>query len=910
MAVSSSTSSSRPSPENDTLRRIAAIFDELADLPGAERQAALADLQSTDPAVAAAVARLLAAEANLPAEPVFENTIRTETPPAGDFGQYRAVRLIGQGGMGAVYLGERSDGQFSRRVAIKVIHGAVASTEEMRLRFLAERQILATLQHPGIASLLDGGISPNGEPYLVMEFIDGAPLDLFCDIHRFTVEQRLDLFLEVCAAVDFAHRHLIIHRDLKPSNILVDGEGHAKLLDFGAAKLLGPVPVDRTKQFLTPRYASPEQMRGLPAAVSMDVYALSVILYELLTGRWPFGDPSDMASNLRRASQEVQPNPPTASREAAEARSTSESGLQKALSGDLHAILAKGLEADTARRYATVAELAADVTRFRNGQPVLARPQTRGYRFRKWIARNPLQTTAAVLAVGGILTGVFLREQQRWIAEKRFDELRSLARYQMFDLQDQMLFYGSPLQVRKLMAERSLQALNTLSSEDSPSFALQADLTEGYVQLAELLGNPLRANLGENEQGRSLLSRARQMNDMLQAMQGPSRIKQAVQAQLDIQEALFDFGSQRTNDRLARARRSLEAWETAMDPASLTPAELIRMASLYHVLSVNQAQATGSVDPFATGGKDLKNARRMVDLALARAPRNHLARFADLQVKAAEAQSMTATDPSAGRQRMMDLVLELDSMETGEVSSERVRFLRARVLGALGWIEGQSQLFEQALTHLHRAVEGWGQLADQNPAQANLRYELAGALRDIAFVSGYAGDHAQAARYMEEALREHERVNAKTPNSRYQVTIAELRVRLGLELFQAGKVEEGKASIRQGQDEFVRMASAPDAGLRVWSAAARYLVDVPSPDLVRAADALVLAPKLEQAGGSSDVIAVETLIAVYASNGMRAEAEATFERYVKLVPQTNENARREAQKVQGDMQMVLTRLGK
>lgn len=400
------------------------------------------------------------------------------------------------------------------------------------------------------------------------------------------------------------------------------------------------------------------------------------------------------------------------------------------------------------------------------------------------------------------------------------------------------------------------------------------------------------------------------MNDMLQAMQGPSRIKQAVQAQLDIQEALFDFGSQRTNDRLARARRSLEAWETAMDPAALTPAELIRMASLYHVLSVNQAQATGSVDPFATGGKDLKNARRMVDLALARAPRNHLARFADLQVKAAEAQSMAATDPSAGRQRMMDLVLELDSMETGEVSSERVRFLRARVLGALGWIEGQSQLFEQALTHLHRAVEGWGQLADQNPAQANLRYELAGALRDIAFVSGYAGDHAQAARYMEEALREHERVNAKTPNSRYQVTIAELRVRLGLELFQAGKVEEGKASIRQGQDEFVRMASAPDAGLRVWSAAARYLVDVPSPDLVRAADALVLAPKLEQAGGSSDVIAVETLIAVYASNGMRAEAEAAFERYEKLVPQTNENARREAQKVQGDMQMVLTRLGK
>ncbi|MBS1832756.1 MAG: serine/threonine protein kinase, partial [Acidobacteria bacterium] len=719
----------------------------------------------------------------------------------------------------------------------------------------------------------------------------------------------LDLFLEVCAAVDFAHRHLIIHRDLKPSNILVDGEGHAKLLDFGAAKLLGPVPVDRTKQFLTPRYASPEQMRGLPAAVSMDVYALSVILYELLTGRWPFGDPADMASNLRRASQEVQPNPPTASREAAEARSTTESGLQKALTGDLRAILSKGLETDALRRYATVAELAADVARYRHGQPVLARPQTAGYRFRKWIARNPLQTAAAVLALGGILTGVFLREQQRWIAEKRFDELRSLARYQMFDLQDQMLFYGSPLQVRKLMAERSLQALNTLSSENSPSFALQADLTEGYIQLAELLGNPLRANLGENEQGRALLSRARQMNEMLQAMQGPSRVKQAIQAQLDIQEALFDFGTQRTNDKLARARRSLEAWEAAIDPQSLTQAELVRMASLYHVLSVSQSQATGAVDPFATGGQDLKNARRLVDMALTRNPKDHLAKFADLQVKAAEAQSSAASDPAIGRQRLLDLVMELDSMDTGDASSERVRFLKARVLDALGWIEGQSQLYEAALTHLHRAVEGWGQLADQNPAQVNLRYELAGALRDMAFVSGYAGDHAQAARYMEEALREYARVNAKTPNARYASTIAELRVRLGMELFQAGRVDEGKAAIRQGQDEFVRLAAAPDAGLRVWSSAARYLVEAPSPDLVRAADALALAPKIEKAGGE-DAIAIETLIAVYANNGMRPEAEAMFERYTKLVPQTNENARREAQKVQGDMQTVLSRLGK
>ncbi|BDC48657.1 hypothetical protein F183_A09730 [Bryobacterales bacterium F-183] len=776
-----------------------------------------------------------------------------------EFGPYRAVRLIGQGGMGAVYLGERADGAFSRRVAIQVIHGAGGSSEEIRQRFLVERPALTALQHPNIASLLDCGITPYGEPFLVMEFVDGAPLDLYCDIHRYTIGQRLDLFLEVCAAVDFAHRHLILHRNLKPSNILVDGDGHAKLLDFGAAKLLlGPSAV-------TQRYASPEQLRGEAPAVSMDVYALSVILYELLTGRWPFGDPNDPSARAN-----VQAEFPYTTREAAEARSISESGLRRAIAGDLQAILAKGLDAELSRRYETVAELAADVARYRSGQPVWARQQTTGYRIRKWIARNPVQTTAAMLAVAGVLTGVVWREQQRWTAEKRFDELRSLARYQMFELQDQMVLYGSPIQVRKRVAERSLQALHTLSSEVSPSFALQADLTEGYIQLAELLGNPLRANLGETEQARGLLARARQMNEVLQAMQGPSRVKDAVQAQLDVQEALFELGSPQQPgggaERLVRVRKALAAWQAAVDVQALTQAELVRMAMLYHALSEQYG-----------AGDFLKSARRLLDVALAKDRKSPLARFADLQVRVAEAKTAGATD---GRQRLLGVVAELDGLPP----SESVRVLRARTLGVLGRFEGQAQQYEEALGHLRGAVEGWRQLG-------TAREELAGALQDLADVSAASGDHALAVQYLEEALRVR---NA-----------AELRVRLGLELLQVGRADEGKKAFREGQDQLLQMASAPDAGIRVLSMAARYLVEVPSPDLARATDALVLGPRLESQG-AADAGAMEMLTKVYAANGLRTQAEAAYERYAKLVPQGDEKVRN----VLGEMQTVLTRLGK
>ncbi len=887
----------------ESLRRVAAIFDELAELSVEDKHQALARLRESDPALEAAVKKLFEAETQLP--PV-ESTRQAEAQQGRVFGPYRALSLIGQGGMGAVYLAERADGQYTRRAAIKVVHGSMVSAD-MRIRFFAERQILASLQHTGIASMLDGGVSEEGDPYLVMEYVDGLAVDLYADHNKLTVPQRLDLFLDICAAVDFAHRHLIIHRDLKPSNIFVDADGKPKLLDFGAAKLLAPTGSDQTKQFLTPRYASPEQMRGAPASVSMDVYALGVILYELVTGSWPFGDPADMAANLRRATGELSPDHPTTNitGEAAAARSTSAGALKRTLQGDLSAVMGKALETDLSMRYGSVAELAADVQRFRRDEPVLARPQTTLYRLRKWIARNPVQTAAATLAILGVLTGVALREQQRWVAEQRFDELRSLARFQLFDLQEQMSYYGAALPLRKATAERSLAALDQLARESAPSFELQADLTEGYIQMAELLGNPMRANLGETDQARKVLGRAKQMNEILQTMQGALKTKQIVQARYDLQEALFDSGTSRAPERAQKAAQSMQLLESALDIPSLSPAELSRLASLQLILHVNRNQTRGGVDPYSRDGSNLEKARRYIDRAMRKDPRDSASKLTSFQIGLQEANVLSSTDNAKGREKMLELLTSLDGIEV----TDRVKFVRARALGSLGWLEGQMKLFEPAHEHIQQSVDGWRQLMDANPAQVNYRYEWTGALRDRSFVLEYAGKTQEAIAAMDEAVVEHQRSLDRSQNPVTARQLAELQGRMGKLLVTAGRIEEERMNIRKGKDSLLTMARRPDAGTGVLMMAARYLVEIPLVDCKRPAESLELARRGNSAD-PKDVTLLETLARAYAENGLRAEALETLQRLKAVLPPGNEAALLNFAKTEADVNLALTTLGK
>ena len=500
------------------------LLDEALALPPERRQAFLA-AATPDEALRSEVASLLV---HYEDDPTFlEDPIRTEVLQAvaeaedragARLGPYRLVREIGHGGMGAVYLAERVDGQFEHRVAVKVV-AAGGIREDLRHRLRHERQILASLQHPHIARLLDGGVSDEGVPYLVMEYVEGVPIDVYCDRKRLTTTERLRLFRTVCAAVQEAHQNLIIHRDLKPSNILVTDEGRVKLLDFGIAKLLGEdpavTPLTRTgAQALTPEYASPEQLRGGPVTTASDVYSLGVILYELLTGHRPYQVRGRSPAEVERIICETAPARPssvilqpavavTPARIGA-ARRTTPQRLRRRLQGDLDTVVMKALRKEPERRYRSIEPFSEDLRRHLARLPVQARPDTLGYRLSRFVRRHAVGVAATVLVllslVGGIIGTAYqarVAAAARDRAEARFNDVRALANTLLFDLHDALHDLPGATPTRRLLVANALTYLDILSRENRDDPALQAELAEAYQRVGEILGDPHRPNLGD-----------------------------------------------------------------------------------------------------------------------------------------------------------------------------------------------------------------------------------------------------------------------------------------------------------------------------------------------------------------------------------------------------------------------------
>ena len=433
--------------------RIESLFEAALERTTEERDAWLEAACAEDAGLLAEVRALLAAHER--AEAAFAAAERTSA-----VGPYRLIRELGRGGMGVVYLADRADGQYRRRVAIKVLRHA-SDADPLHKRFLAERQILAGLKHPHIAAMLDGGVTEDGRPYVVMELVDGQPITTFCDERRLDVEARLRLFMDVCSAVQHAHRSLVIHRDLKPANILVTTAGEVKLLDFGIAKImderLHPVeaPVTRMDvRVMTPEYASPEQVRGDALTTASDVYALGVLLYELLTGCRPYelGEgslvdvvcetqpdrPSVKATEARgvanaESASAVPPAPTPAERAAV--RSSSPERLRRTLSGDLDSIVLMALRKEPGARYASAELLRQDIERHLSSLPVLAHRGTRRYRIERFLRRHRLESAAAVIVALSMIAGtavasreaaVAAREQERAETERaRAEEVSS-----------------------------------------------------------------------------------------------------------------------------------------------------------------------------------------------------------------------------------------------------------------------------------------------------------------------------------------------------------------------------------------------------------------------------------------------------------------------------------------------------
>ena len=428
--------------------------------------------------------------------PVFDLAAKRlpqeEVLPVGEqIENYRIVREIGRGGMGVVYLAERFDGLFDRRVALKIIKRGMDSDAILK-RFMMERQILAALDHPNIARLLDGGTTERGLPYFVLEYVEGLPVHRFCNEKNLNLDEKLKLFRKICEAVAYAHQNLVVHRDLKPSNILVNQKGEPKLLDFGIARLLhaeasGETALTETgKRMLTPEYASPEQLNGERITTQSDVYSLGVLLSKLV------GSPAPGVGNSKSITENL-----TDDRQSTQIR-------RQGTNGDLKAILQTALREDIEKRYSSVEQLSDDIRRYLEGLPVSARKDSFAYKAAKFVYRNQSAVFASAFVVLALLaaTAFSIRQMRRANAaqiraEQRFNDVRKLANAVVFDYHDKIENLSGSTEVRGLMLKDSLRYLDSLAQESSGDAGLSGEIGAAYLKIGDAQGKPFAANAGD-----------------------------------------------------------------------------------------------------------------------------------------------------------------------------------------------------------------------------------------------------------------------------------------------------------------------------------------------------------------------------------------------------------------------------
>ncbi|MBV9670921.1 MAG: serine/threonine protein kinase, partial [Acidobacteriales bacterium] len=491
--------------------RIRDILGDVLDLPPEQRPSYLDNICASDQPLRARLEDLIraheSAEASLLDTPLIRSDSSAFSSAASRIGQrfgaYRIEAQIASGGMGTVFRAVRADDEYNKQVAIKLVSIGAMSQQAAEL-FRRERQVLAGLEHPNIARLLDGGTTPDGVPYIVLEYVDGQRVTSYAAAHALSVEQKLNLFLKVCSAVQYAHQHLVIHRDIKPANILVTPAGEPKLLDFGIAKI---VELDASGQAtmtalqaLTPEYASPEQLLGKSITTATDVYSLALVLYELLTGVHPFASARPSPLRLQQAILDEDPEPP--SRAVLHEGTEGSKALAQQLRGDLDCIINKATRKTASERYPSVEQFTDDLRRHLENLPVLAQPDTLRYRATKLVRRHKTAVLSSAFAVAILLCAfagtayeAHVARVERTRAEQRFNDVRKLANALLFEIHDSVQDLPGSTPARKLIAQRSLEYLDSLSSEQTNDIGLLRELATAYERVGELQGHYLANNL-------------------------------------------------------------------------------------------------------------------------------------------------------------------------------------------------------------------------------------------------------------------------------------------------------------------------------------------------------------------------------------------------------------------------------
>jgi serine/threonine-protein kinase len=788
-------------------RRVEDLLDRLLELPESERASALGASRRVEPDVAARAGALLEAmgprEADLldrgfgGAFPDLAGDLETSLDGLDDssiesrrLGAYRLVRVLGRGGMGVVYLGERADRQFEKQVAIKLVPWGLESPETAR-RFALERQVLARLEHPNIARLLDGGITEEGYPYLVMELVEGMPIDAYCRTRALGLRERLSLFLAVCDAVQYAHQNLVIHRDLKPANILVTADGTVKLLDFGVAKLAREAGEDTAGatrfQPRTPAYAAPEQIANLGASTASDVYSLGVVLYRLLTGRPPYELDGLSANEAEAVVRDHQPARPSAAALAGSTRGPESfaaelsGGIEhgvgstaseppanaaphepredlsrwaRRLRGDVERILLKALETEPARRYPTAEALAEDLRRYLRGLPVAARKPTLGYRARKLVARHRVGAAAAVAVVLAVA----------------------------------LAFGGITWQARRAAraAERASVVAHLLTSIFADGDPYQGSGRE--MTVLELLDRGLarvREQFADDPVTRSDLVTA-----LAKAYQGQGRLETAVDLH---REALADRRSlrgdhqERVLESLTLLGGALHAWgrydeaETLLDQAL----ELAEHGPGPESVEASDVLLTLGMIRQRVGDYDASGARFRRALAI----RERLAAEPDSAVAAILVALSGSLDLSGRDQEALALLERALAISEATVGREHPS--TAAMRNDLGVRLQELGDLEEAVLHFHQALEvqearlGRGSIGTAD-ASTNLGNTLI-----------LLGDFARARPYVEQAAEINRRTVEETSFSRIasEINLATLRLELG-------ELEESEALYRHALERF------------------------------------------------------------------------------------------------------------
>ena len=726
--------------------------------------------------------------------------------PGGRIGHWRIVRQLGEGGMGTVYLAERVDAGFDQRAAVKLVRGGSADAYLLH-RFRGEQQILASLEHAHIARLIDGGTTADQVPFVALEYVEGEPIDVYCQQHGLDVRQRLHLFRQVCAAVHYAHQRLVVHRDIKPSNILVARDGTPKLLDFGIATLIDPLHESGSSathtlvRMGTPESASPEQLQGKPITVAADVYALGVLLYRLLTGESPYEGRLTSERDLMRAVCEEIPDPPSVTAR----RRARQSGLAPVIiPPDLDVIVMKALRKEPERRYGSVEQLADDVARFLSGLPVQAATDSLRYRAGKFLRRHAVAVGAAAIAgaaiVGGAGVAMYqarVAAEQRARAEERLADVRRLANSFLFEFHDAVVDLPGALGARQLVVTRAAEHLDDLAHDAEDDVGLQRELATANMRLGDILGGGGVSNLGDLKGAASRYESARKTWEALVARPDAHAADYSGLAQLHVQLSRFAVLRGVLDEAEAHAAAAVALLERAAGLGDGSSRLEGSLATAFQQLGFVHARRGNNADAL----RSLEDARSHALTAVEGQPDDaaHEARIARIQVDLGE-QLIRARRASEAQEMLLDSRGRLERLLEADPRNKRHRQNLIQTLNTLGMAWRASGLADQAVASYRDATTLAVAMAGAEPEDLGVRFGALLSQYALGTSLLAAGSTESGVTHLRLAIADGERILQTAPaNDAARHQVASARLELGEALLSAPATRrEGCREIRAG----------------------------------------------------------------------------------------------------------------